>query len=133
MHDKNWVKNWEKPLIKHNELTKYNYVVAYPNNLNMGLYFDIGAFSYLHALNGITIGDNVEIGGGCHIYSETTIDMKKGEVNLKKNCKIGAHSVIMPGVTIGENSIIGACSFINKNIPDNVIAYGTPCKVISKM
>jgi acetyltransferase-like isoleucine patch superfamily enzyme len=39
----------------------------------------------------------------------------------------------MPGVTIGKNSIIGAFSFVNKNIPDNVIAAGVPTKVIKKI
>lgn len=39
----------------------------------------------------------------------------------------------MPGVTIGKNSIIGAFSFVNKNIPDNVIAAGVPAKVIKKI
>ena len=45
--------------------------MAYPENLKIGKYFDIGAFSYLQASEGIIIEDNVEIGGGCHIYSET--------------------------------------------------------------
>jgi len=39
----------------------------------------------------------------------------------------------MTGVTIGKNSIIGAFSFVNKNIPDNVIAVGAPAKVIKKI
>ena len=39
----------------------------------------------------------------------------------------------MPGVTVGKNSIIGAYSFVNKDIPDNVLAYGTPCKIIKSL
>ena len=39
----------------------------------------------------------------------------------------------MPGVTIGENTIIGAFSFVNKNIPNNVLAYGTPVKIVRKL
>ena len=58
---------------------------------------------------------------------------KVGQVILKNNCKIGSHSSVMPGVTIGENSVIGAHSFVNKNIPDNVIAFGIPAKVIRKI
>ena len=58
---------------------------------------------------------------------------KEGKIIVKKNCKIGSHSVIMPGVTIGENSIIGAFSFVNKDIPNNVIAVGVPAKVIKKL
>ena len=48
------------------------------------------------------------------------------------NCKIGSHSAIMPGVTIGENSIIGAFSFVNRDIPDNVVAVGVPAEVIKR-
>jgi acetyltransferase-like isoleucine patch superfamily enzyme len=52
---------------------------------------------------------------------------------LKKNCKIGTHSVVMPGVTIGENSIIGAFSFVKSDIPANVVAVGVPAKAIKKI
>ena len=76
------------------------------------------------------IEDDVQIGSHCSIYSISTIDGKQGKVTLKKNCKIGSHSVVMPGVTIGENAIVGACSFVNKDIPPNVVAFGVPAKVI---
>ncbi len=75
----------------------------------------------------------MQIGSHCSIYSVSTIDNKEGEVILKKNCRIGSHSVIMPGVTIGENSIIGAFSFVNKDIPANAIAVGVPAKVIRRI
>ena len=61
------------------------------------------------------------------------IDNTNGKVILKNNCKIGSHSTILPGVTIGKNSIVGAHSLINKDIPDNVIAFGVPAKVIRKL
>ena len=133
IHTKEWKKQWTPPSIIHNTLTKYNYVVAYPEKLQLGKYFDIGAFSYLQASEGIIIEDDVEIGGGCHIYSTTTIDVKKGTIHLKQNCKIGAHTVIMPGVTVGENTVIGACSFVNKNIPADVVAVGVPCVIKKNM
>ena len=91
---------------------------------------DIGAFTYINASKGVTIEDHVQIGSHCSIYSKSTIDEKEGEVVLKKNARIGSHTTIMPGVTIGENSVIGAHSFVNKDIPDNVLAYGVPIKVI---
>jgi len=116
------------PYIAHNQPTKFNYIVVYPENLVLGKYFDIGAFTYLQAEFGIEIQDLVEIGGGCHIYSHSTIDNKSGKVTLKRNCKIGAHSVIMPGVTVGENSIIGAMSFVNKDVPDDTTVRGVPAK-----
>ena len=52
---------------------------------------------------------------------------------LKKNCRIGSRSVVIPGMTIGKNSIVGAFSFVNKDIPANVVAAGVPAKVIKKI
>lgn len=119
---------WQKPIIKHSKLTKYNYVVQYPENLKTGKNFDIGTFTYINCHFGVEIQDNVQIGSHCSIYSHSTIDSKKGKVILKKNCKIGTHSTIMPNVTIGENSIIAAYSFVTKNVPKNEIWAGIPAK-----
>ncbi|MBU1626043.1 acyltransferase, partial [bacterium] len=103
------------------------------DNFQLGYKTDIGAFTYINAKNGVVIEDFVQIGSHCSIYSVSTIDGKEGKVVLKKNCKIGSHSVIMPGITIGENSVIGAFSFINKDIPDNVTAFGVPVKIINEI
>ena len=129
----NRFENWEYPEIIDGIPTKYNWVVQYPEGLKLGSKTDIGAFSYINSLHGVIIEDGVQIGSHCAIYSISTIDDKKGKVKLKKNCCIGSHSTIMPGVTIGENSIVGAHSFVNKDIPDNVFAYGVPVKIIKKM
>jgi len=126
-------KNWKYPKIIEGKLTKYNWLVQHKKNLKLGKKTDIGAFTYINAKNGVIIEDYVQIGSHCSIFSISTIDNKEGKVILKNNCKIGAHSLIMPGVTIGENSIIGAFSFVNKNIPSNVIAFGIPVKVIKKI
>lgn len=126
-------KKWKKPTIRHSKLTKYNYIVQYPKNLKLGKNFDIGTFTYINSHYGVEIGDNVQIGSHCSIYSHSTIDNKKGLVILKNNCKIGTHSTIMPSITIGENSIVGAYSFVNKNIPKNQIWVGVPAKFKSKI
>lgn len=123
-------KNWKHPEIEDGELTKYNWLVQHKKNLKLGKHTDIGAFTYINAKNGVVIDDHVQIGSHCSVYSVSTIDNKKGKVILKKNCKIGSHSAIMPGVTIGENSIVGAFSFVNRNIPKNTIAYGIPVKLM---
>ena len=80
--------NWEKPIIKHAKLTKYNYIVQYPENLKLGRNFDIGSFTYINSQYGVEIKDFVQIGSHCSIYSNSTIDNKKGSVTLEKNCKI---------------------------------------------
>lgn len=125
--------NWKAPEIKEGELTKYNWLVQHKDNLDLGYKTDIGAFTYINAKNKVIIEDNVQIGSHCSIYSLSTIDDKEGEVVLKNNCKIGTHSVVMPGVTVGENSIIGAFSFVTEDIPDNVVAFGVPAKVVRKL
>lgn len=126
-------KNWVYPNIEDGKLTKYNWMVQHKENLKIGYKTDIGAFSYINAKHGVTIRDYVQIASHCSIYSVSTIDEKAGEVVLETNCKIGAHTVIMPGVTIGENSIIGAHSLVVEDIPPNVIAFGIPAKVISQL
>ncbi len=109
-------------------MTKYNYIVQYPKNLKLGKNFDIGEFTYINSQYGVEIKDGVQIGSHCSIYSNSTIDSKKGPVILEKNCKIGTHSTIMPNVKIGENSMIGAYSFVNCNIPKNQIWVGIPAR-----
>lgn len=126
-------KNWRKPKIEEGKLTKYNWLVQCKKNLKLGYKTDIGAFTYINAKYGVVIEDFVQIGAHCSIYSFSTIDNKKGEVVLKKNCRVGAHSMVMPGITIGENSIIGAFSFINKDIPKNTLAFGIPVKIAKKL
>jgi len=126
-------KDWKAPEIIHNVPTKYNWLVQYPEGLELGYGSDIGAFTYINARHGVVIGEEVQIGSHCSIYSASTIDDKTGPVVLKRNARIGTHSTIMPGVTIGENAIVGAHSFVNCDIPDNCVAYGVPAKVVRKV
>jgi maltose O-acetyltransferase len=88
----------------------------------------------------INIGNQVLIGAGVTIitvghpinpnYREY---MFTEEVTLKDNCWIGAGVVINSGVTIGENSVIGSGSVVTKDIPDNCIAVGNPCRVLKEI
>ena len=54
-------------------------------------------------------------------------------VHIGKNCWLGAGVLVMPGVTIGDNSVIGAGSVVTKDIPANVIAVGNPCRVLREI
>lgn len=126
-------KNWRTPQIIEGKLTDWHWLVRHKKNLRLGKNTDIGAFTYINAKNGVIIEDQVQIGSHCSIYSVSTIDNKCGQVALKKNCKIGSHSVIMPGVTVGENSIIGAFGLVTKDVPPNVVACGIPVKIIRKL
>lgn len=128
----NRFKDWKPPEIKEGELTKHNWLVQHIDKLKMGQKTDIGAFTYINAKNGVIIEDAVQIGSHCSIYSVSTLDGKEGAVILKKNCRIGSHSVIMPGVTVGEDAVIGAFSFVNRDIPEGVVAFGIPVRVMKK-
>ena len=54
-------------------------------------------------------------------------------VHIGKNCWLGAGVIVMPGVTIGDNTVIGAGSIVTKDIPANVVAVGNPCRVMREI
>lgn len=54
-------------------------------------------------------------------------------VHIGRNCWLGAGVVVLPGVTIGDNSVIGAGSVVTKDIPSNVVAVGNPCRVLREI
>ncbi len=130
MSQSNRFSSWKYPEIREGEPTKYNWVVQNLDGLQLGFATDIGAFTYINAKYGVIIEEAVQIGSHCSLYSLSTIDDKKGKIHLKKNARIGSHSTILPGVSVGENSIIGAHSLVLEDIPDNVVAYGVPAKVV---
>jgi acetyltransferase-like isoleucine patch superfamily enzyme len=87
----------------------------------------------------VIIGNNVLIGPNVSIYSVThPFDYKerrKGyiqgkQITIGNDVWIGGNVVILPGVSIGDNTIIGAGSVVTKDIPSNVIAVGNPCRLI---
>lgn len=90
----------------------------------------------------IEIGDNVLFGPRVGIYtSNHAFDAEERvngacfakKVKIGNNVWIGANACINQGVTIGDNTIIGSGSVVTKDIPDNVIAAGVPCRVIRKI
>jgi acetyltransferase-like isoleucine patch superfamily enzyme len=88
----------------------------------------------------ITIGDNVHITGGCKfiahdggtlIFRDQIPDLEITKpITVGNNVYIGEDTLILPGVNIGNNVVIGARSVVTKDIPDNVVAAGVPCRVI---
>ncbi len=121
---------WQPPEIYEGKLTQWNWMVQGVDNFKLGKNTDIGAFTYIQARAGVTIEDDVQIGSHCSIYSVSTIDDKRGPVLIKKGARIGTHSTIMPGVTIGEGAIVGAHSFVNKDVPDKALVYGCPAEPV---
>lgn len=90
----------------------------------------------------IYVGDGTMIGPNCVIATAghpilPELREKQYQFNIPvhigKNCWLGAGVLVMPGVTIGDNSVIGAGSVVTKDIPENVIAVGNPCKVLREI
>lgn len=102
----------------------------YHENLTLGYRTDIGAFTYINAKYGVEIQDNVQIGSHCSIYSLSTIDDKEGKVTIKRNARIGSHSIVMPGVTIGNDAVVGAASFVTMDVPNGAAVAGVPARTI---
>ena len=125
------MKTWTKPTFDENGMTQWYWRVIGIENFKLGERVEIGSFTIIDAKEGITIEDNVKIGWSCSIFSVSTIDNKNGKIILKKGCKIGANSVIMPGIIVGENATVGANSLVNKNIPANEVWVGTPARKIN--
>lgn len=87
----------------------------------------IGSFN-LFNINS-TIGHDVKIGDYCVVNPLASIS---GKVNISEKVIIGAGSTVLQELRIGEHSIIGAGSVVVTDMPDNVVAYGNPCKVVRK-
>lgn len=90
----------------------------------------------------IYIGDNTQIGPNCTIATPNhPLDAelrRKGyqlnkEVRIGKNCWLGSGVIVLPGVTIGDNVVVGAGSVVTKDLPNNVLALGNPCKIIKEL
>lgn len=90
----------------------------------------------------VTFGDNVFVAPGCGFYTAGhpfDVDQRNAgleyarPITVGNNVWIGGNVVVLPGVTIGHNCVIGAGSVVNRDIPDNSLAAGNPCKVIRSL
>lgn len=102
--------NWKQPVFDKDGWTKYGWRCQHPGGLKLGKNVDIGCFTYMNAKYGIEIGDNVQIGSHCSIYSHNTENNEHGPVVIGKNTKIGSFSLILPNVVILDGSKIRAYS-----------------------
>lgn len=130
----------------------WQYCVILPNAI-IGKNCNINAMVFIE--NDVVIGNNVTIKPCVQIWDGMTIedfvmigpnvsftndkfpvsgnkDFKLMKILLKKGCSIGANSTILPGITVGENALIGAGSVVTRDIPDNEIWIGNPAKFYKK-
>jgi len=94
-----------------------------------------------HARGKVSIGNKVVITSGCYILSHSIVEWRLNpekkilfhETIIEDNVFIGVNSVILPGVKVGKNSVIGAGSVVTKDLPPNVVVAGNPAKVIKSL
>lgn len=77
-----------------------------------------------------TVAQEVYLSTGTHDFSRPAIPLVTAKITIGDDAFIGARAFIMPGVRIGARSVVGACSVVTRDVPDNSIAAGNPCKVL---
>lgn len=128
--------------------TKNNFTIVSPFFCDYGYNIEVGENFFMNMncviLDGakVTFGDNVFIAPNCGFYTAGhPLDVERRNKGLEyaypiaigNNVWIGAHVSVLPGVKIGNNTVIGAGSVVVKDIPANVLAAGNPCKVIREI
>ncbi len=128
--------------------TKKAFTIMQPFHCDYGYNIEIGENFFANyncvILDGakVTFGDNVFIAPNCSFYTAghpiDVLQRNQGleyalPIKIGNNVWIGGNVTVLPGVTIGDNTVIGAGSLVNKDIPSNVVAAGNPCRVIREI
>lgn len=125
-----------------------SFLIEPPFICDYGYNIEIGSNFYANhdciILDGakVVFGDNVMIAPNCSFYTAGhPLDVERRNAGLEyaypvkvgSNVWIGGNVAVLPGVTIGDNAVIGAGSIVTKDIPSDVVAFGNPCRVIRKI
>lgn len=125
--------------VKGNLLIEQPFVCDYGYNISVGKNFYSNHNLVILDCAKVSFGDNVFIAPNCGFYTAghplEASERNKGleyarPITVGDNVWFGANVSVLPGVTIGDNCVIGAGSVVNKDIPANSLAVGNPCKVI---
>ena len=113
-------------------------IVYFPWNLEIGDWSAIGEDALVYNLGKITIGEAVTISqrvhlcAGTHDYSDPAFPLLKPPIEIKDRVWVAADAFVGPGVTIGEEAIVGARAVVVKNIAPQTIVAGNPARMIKK-
>ena len=122
-----------KGYIRNKILPKVHYFIYNKlYGMDIALNCKISRNAFLDKTNpkGVHIDEYTLIAGGCRILSHDYSRSYRADTYIGENCFLGVNTIVLPGVVIGNNVIIGSGSIVTKNIPSNSIAVGNPCRVI---
>jgi maltose O-acetyltransferase len=120
-------------------VVKPNLRCDYGYNISIGARTFINYDSVLLDCNRITIGEEVQIAPGVHVYTAmhpiNAATRRSGleyalPVTIGDGVWLGGGAIVCPGVTVGENTVVGAGSVVTRSLPAGVVAAGNPCRVI---
>ena len=136
--------DWNKLKNEVGPWNEFN-IVRGKEHIKLGNDVWVGYFCLVDGSGGLTIGNNVTISSGVHVLTHDSSNyrfenlekdplngshIERAPIKIGNNVQIGTNSVILPGVTIGDNVIIGALTLVNKDIPSNCKAVGSPVKIL---
>ena len=119
-----------------------NFFCDYGYNIEVGENFYINHNCVILDCAKVTFGDNVLVGPNCSFYTpihpldaktRNTFIERAEPITVGDNVWFGGNVTVLPGVTIGDNAVIGAGSVVVNDIPSNMLAVGNPCKPIRKI
>ena len=127
------------------------FLCDYGRNIHIGNHVSINMNCTFIDCNKIVIDDNVLIAPNVQLYTAThPVDLKERytqreenrefirhtyalPITIEEGCWLGGGVIVLPGMKIGKGSVIGAGSVVTKDIPENVVAVGNPCRVLRKI
>lgn len=110
--------------------------IAIPGNLTLHDLACLGDRANAYTLGEIEIGpratvaQEVYLSTGTHDFARAELPLVTAKITIGEDAFIGARAFVMPGVTIGARSVIGACSVVTKDVPADAVAAGNPCRVL---
>jgi putative colanic acid biosynthesis acetyltransferase WcaF len=110
--------------------------IAVPWNLTLHDRACLGDRANAYSLGEIEIGartvvaQEAYLNTGSHDFSQSSMPLVVAKITIGEDAFVGARAFVMPGVKIGARAIVGACSVVTRDVPENVVAAGNPCRVL---